>query len=240
MTMAKPTTELGKKVLPPPRYTRWDQRGKHMLQSYLRLLDRKWLRLSLETEDAAIAKRHMRLLVAKLLANGRLSPDSGAAEEYGPEGTRRPQLDDVDTEIRRLKALSEAKYGPEALATAKRWGRPVGIIYHLVGRKPPLRPATYRNRRTRARQHGQRIAMANFWYHRPPRGKGFYKNGRVMTARIQLARSAATWSLKFRDDAARAAAAIMNPLFLWPGIMCMRSRYTISNGISEQRNTQPR
>jgi hypothetical protein len=35
--------------------------------------------------------------------------------------------------------------------------------------------------------------MANFWYHRPFRGKGFYKNGRVMTARIQLARSAVTW-----------------------------------------------
>ena len=53
--------------------------------------------------------------------------------------------------------------------------------------------------------------MANSWYHRPPRGKLFYKNGRVMTARIQLGRSTTTWSLKFRDDAARAAK-IMNPV----------------------------
>ena len=99
MTMAKPTTELGKRC-PPPRYTRWDQRGKPALFSHLKLLDRKWLRLSLETEDAAIAKRHMRLIVTVLLAAGRLSPDGGAAKEYGPKGTGRSRLEKVDTEVR--------------------------------------------------------------------------------------------------------------------------------------------
>jgi hypothetical protein len=143
MTMAKPTTELGKRC-PPPRYTRWDQPGKSVLQSYLRLLDRKWLRLGLETEDAAIAKRNMRLIVAMLLAAGRLSPDGGAAKEYGPKGTGRSRLKKVETEVRWLKALPEAEYGSEALATAKRWGRPVGIIHHLVGRKPPLSLGTFR------------------------------------------------------------------------------------------------
>ena len=210
MTMAKPKTELVQRC-PPPPYTRWDQRGKPVLLSYLRLIDGKHLCLSLETDDPGIARRHMRLLVAKSLAGGRLSPDSGAAKVYAPKVTRRPRLDDVDTEVRRLKAVSDAGYGPEALAAAKRLGRPVGIIHYLVGRKPRLNAGTYSTRRMGARQRGQRIAMANFWYHRPPRGKGFYKNGRVMTARIQLGRSATTWSLKFRDDAARAAA-IMNPV----------------------------
>jgi hypothetical protein len=210
MTMAKPKTELGQRC-PPPPYTRWDQRGKPVLLSYLKLIHGKQLCLSLETDDPDVAKRHMRLLVPMLLAKGRLSPDGKAAEVYGRKGTSSPRLDKFKTEVRQLKALSEAEYGSEALATAKRWGRPVGIIHHLVGRKPVLNAGAYRNRRTRARQHGQKIAKANFWYHRPPRGKGFYKNGRVMTARIQLARSATTWSLKFRDDAARAAK-IMNPV----------------------------
>jgi hypothetical protein len=50
--------------------------------------------------------------------------------------------DDVDTEIRRLKALSEPEFGSEALATAKRWGRPVGIIHHLATLKPALSVGT--------------------------------------------------------------------------------------------------
>jgi hypothetical protein len=109
MTMAKPQTELGQRC-PPPPYTRWDQRGKPVLLSYLKLIDGKRLCLSLETDDPDIAKRHMRLLVAMLLADGRLPRNSGAAEVYGSEGTSRPRLDDVDSEIRRLKALSDAEY----------------------------------------------------------------------------------------------------------------------------------
>ena len=210
MKMAKPKTELAQKS-PPPPYTRWDQRGKPVLLSYLKLLDGKQLCLSLQTQDPDIAKRHMRLLVGMLVDKGSLSPNGGAAKVYGPKGTGRSRLKKVHAEIRRLKAVPEAEYGSEALAAAQRLGCPVGIIHHLVGRKPGLSAQTYATRRMRARQRGQRIAMANFWYHRPPRGKGFYKNGRVMTARIQLGRSATTWSLKFRDDAARAAA-VMNPV----------------------------
>lgn len=148
--MAKPKTELGQRC-PPPPYTRWDQRGKPVLLSYLKLNNRKRVCLSLETENPDIARGHMRLLVAWWLAKGRLSPDGGAAEVYGPKGTARSRLKKVDAEVRRLKALSEAKYGSEALATAKRWGRPVGIIYHLVGRKPGLSAGTSKTRRMRAR-----------------------------------------------------------------------------------------
>jgi hypothetical protein len=69
--MAKPKTDLGRQC-PPPPYTRWDQRGKPVLLSYLKLVDGKRLCLSLETEDPEIAKRHMRLLVAWSLCQGPL------------------------------------------------------------------------------------------------------------------------------------------------------------------------
>ena len=67
--MAKPKTELEQRC-PSPPYTRWDQRGKPVLLSYLKLIDTRWLCLSLETQDPDIAKRHMRLLVAWSLAKG--------------------------------------------------------------------------------------------------------------------------------------------------------------------------
>ena len=85
--MAKRKTELGQ-ACPLPPYTRWDQRGKPVLLSYLKLINGKRLHLSLETDDPDIARRHMRLLVAMLLAERRLSPDSGSAKVYGPKGTR--------------------------------------------------------------------------------------------------------------------------------------------------------
>ena len=181
-----------------------------MLLSYLKLLDAKRLCLSLETEDPDIARRHMRLLVAMSLADGRLSPDSGAAEVYGPKGTRRPRLDDVDTEIRRLKALSEAEFGSEALATAKRWGRPVGIIHHLAGRKPALSAGTYRTRRMRARKRGQRMPMGDTWEHRPQGGKYFGWNGKVLTARLQIGGWPRQWPLKVIDE--EQAEALMAPV----------------------------
>ena len=65
-----------------------------MLLSYLKLIDGKRLCLSLKTDDPDIAKRHMRVLVAMLLADGRLPRNSGAAEVYGSEGTSRPRLDE--------------------------------------------------------------------------------------------------------------------------------------------------
>jgi hypothetical protein len=211
MTMAKPKTELGQRC-PPPPYTRWDQRGKPVLLSYLKLIDGKRLCLSLETEDPDIAKRHMRLLVAMSVVEGRLSPISGAAEVYGPKGTKGPRLDDVNTEIRRLKPLPEAQFGSEALATAKRWGRPVGIVHHLAGRKPALSAGTYRTRRMRARQRGEQTAMGTSWHHRRQGEKYFYSDNGVMHARIQFEGRVYQWSLETRD--VEVAAAIMAPVRL--------------------------
>jgi hypothetical protein len=121
-----------------------------------------------------------------LLVKGRSSPDSRAAEVYGPKGTGRSRLKKVDTEVRRLKALPEAEYGSEALAIAKRWGRPVGIIHHLAGRKRELSAGTYRTRRMRARKRGQRMPIGDTWEHRPHGGKYFVWNGKVLTARLQI------------------------------------------------------
>ena len=198
--MARPKTELEQRC-PSPPYTRWDQRGKKpVLLSYLKLIDRKGLCLSLETDDPEIAKRHMRLLVAMLLNKGRLSPDAGVAQVYGPKGTGRSRIEKVDTEVRRLKALSEAKYGSEALATAKRWRRPVGIIHHLVGRKPELSAAAYRHRRTRARQRGRVMPMGDTWEHRPQGGKYFFWNGKVLIARLQISGRHWQWPLGVIDE----------------------------------------
>src|SRR5262249_17876781 len=206
--MAKPKTELGQRC-PPPPYTRWDQRGKPVLLSYLKLINGKRLCLSLETEDLDVARQHMRLLVAMLLAEGRLSPDSRAAEVYGPKRTGRPRRDDVDIEIRRLKALSEAEVGSEALATAKRWGRPVGIIHHLAGRKPALSAGTYRTRRMRARKRGQRMPMGDTCEHHSQGGKYFGWNGKVLTARLQIGGRSWQWPLKGIDE--EKGGALMGP-----------------------------
>ena len=202
--MAKPTTELGQRC-PPPPYTRWDQRGKPVLQASLKLPDGTTFRAMLNTDDRKIAVRRMQLIVVLLVRDGCLPADSGAAQVYG----RRPARGVA--EVKRLAALSREEYAVERKPAAARLGLSPPTLDDLSKQQPPELPNRERQRRHRARQHGQRIAKANFWYHRPPRGKLFYKNGRVMTARIQLARSATTWSLKFRDDVARAAA-IMNPV----------------------------
>jgi hypothetical protein len=199
MTMAKPKTELGQGC-PPPPYTRWDQRGKPVLLSYLKRINGKSLCLSLETEDPEVAKRHMRLLVAMLLAKGRLSPDCGAAEAYGPKGTGRSRIEKFNTEVRRLTALSDAKYGAEALATAKRWGCPVGIIHHFGGRKPKLNAGTFATRRHRARMRGRMMPIGDTWEHRPQGGKYFFWNGKVLTARLQISGRTWQWPLKVIDE----------------------------------------
>jgi hypothetical protein len=116
----------------------------------------------------------------------------------------------VDTEVRRLKALSEAKYGPEALATAKRWGRPVGIIHHLTGRKPGLSAGTYRTRRMRARKRGQRMPIGQTWEQHAQGGKYFGRNGKVLTARLQIGGRVWRWPLKGIDD--EKAEALMEPV----------------------------
>src|SRR4029077_17873820 len=151
MTMAKPKTELTQRS-PPPPYTHWDQRGKPVLLTDLDLIngEQKCLRLSLQTQDPYITKRHMRLLVPMLNAKGGVSADAGAAKVYGPKKKGRLRVKKLDTEVRRLKALSEAEYGSAAVATAKRWRCPVGIIHYLAGRRPALHAGTYATRRMRA------------------------------------------------------------------------------------------
>lgn len=207
--MAKPTTELGQRC-PPPPYTRWDQRGKPVLLSDLKLIDRKTLRLSLKTHDPHIAKRHMRLIVADLVAKGRLPPDSGAAEIYAPKGIGRSRLRKIKAEVCRLKRVPDARYGSEALATAKRSACPVGIIHHLAGRKPALNAQTYRTRRARARESGHPTPMGDTWEHRPQGGKYFGWNGKVLAARLQIGGRPWHWSLKGIDE--EKPEAIMKPI----------------------------
>jgi hypothetical protein len=181
-----------------------------VLLTYLKLLGRKHLCLSLETDDPDIAKRHMRLLVAWLLDKGRLSPDGISAKVYGRRGTGRSRLKKVNTEVRRLKTMSDAGYGPQALAAAKRLGLPVGMIHFLAGRKPALSAGTHRTRRMRARKRGQQIAKATSWHYRRIGKKLFYLNGGVMNARLEVGGRKRLWVLptRDRDEAAR----IMEPV----------------------------
>ena len=66
MAMAKPTTERGK-LYPPPPYTRWDQRGRPVLQATLKLPDGTTVRAMLNTDDRKIALQRMQLIVVSLL-----------------------------------------------------------------------------------------------------------------------------------------------------------------------------
>ena len=103
MTMAKPTTELGQRC-PPPPYTRWDQRGKPVLQASLKLPDGTTFRAMLNTDDRKIAMRRMQLIVVLLVRDGRLPANSGAAQVYG----RRPARGVA--EVERLAELSREEY----------------------------------------------------------------------------------------------------------------------------------
>ena len=209
MAVMKAKTELAQRC-PPPPCTRWDQRVKPVLLSYLTLNNGKKLCLSLQTQDPDTARRHMRLLVEWSLAKGRLSPDSGAAKAYGPKRTGRSWLKKVNKEIRRLNALSETGYGKQALATARRWDRPVGIIHHLAGRKPETSAGTYATRRMRARERGQRMPMGNTWEHRRQGGRYFFWNTNVLTARLQIDSRSWQWPLRVDDE--EKAEALMAPV----------------------------
>jgi len=199
MTMAKPTTELGQRC-PPLPYTRWDQRGKPVLLSYLKSINGKQVCLSLETDDPDVARRPMRLLVAMLLNKGRLSSNGGAAKVYRPTESERSRLKKFEIEVHRLKALPQAKYGPEALAMAKRWRIPMGIIHCVAERKPALSAGTFATRRMRARERGRVMPMADTWEHRPHRGKCYFLNGRVLTARLHIDSRTWQWPLKGADE----------------------------------------
>jgi hypothetical protein len=208
-TMAKQRTELERRC-PSPPYTRWDQRKKPVLLCHMKNIDGKSLCLSLQTQNPDIAKKHMRLIVGCLLAKRRLSPDGGAAKAYGPKGTGLAQFKKLDTEIRRLQALPDAKYGPAAVSIAKRRECPVGIIHSLAGRKPELAPGTYATRRMRARSSGRAMPMGVTWEHRRQGERYFYWNRKVLTARFQIDRRNWSWPLKVTDE--QEAEAIMAPV----------------------------
>jgi hypothetical protein len=210
MTMSKPKTELEQRC-PSPPYTRWDQRGNPVLLCHLKRINGKSLCLSLETDDPEIAKRHMRLLVPMLIANGRLSADAGALKVYGPNKTGRSRVKKVDAEVRRLQALSEGEYGSAAVATAKRFGCPVGIIHYLAGRRPALRAGTYATRRMRDRRdRGKKMPMGDTWEHRRQGGRYFYWNGKVLWARLHVDGRQWQWPLKDVDEVK--AAALLAPV----------------------------
>jgi hypothetical protein len=197
--MPRRTTDLEKRS-PSPAYTRWDQRGDPVLLCYLKHIGGKSLCLSLQTADPEIAKRHMRLLVAWLLAEGRLSPDSGAAKAYPSKSSELSRVKKIRTEVRQLKLAPDPEYGSQALATAQRRGLPVGIIYCMTGRKPALSAGTYRTRRMRARKRGQQMPMGDTWEDRPQGGKYFFWNSKVLTARLQIDRRTWQWPLKVIDE----------------------------------------
>jgi hypothetical protein len=208
--MARLTTELGQ-LHPPPPYTRWDQRVKPVLLCYLKNLTRgKSLCLSLQTQNPDIAMGHMQLIVEWSLAKGHLSPDSGAARVYGPKGTGRSRFNKIASQVRRLKGVPKAKYGSEALALAKSWARPVGIIHFLTGRKPELAAGTYATRRMRARGDGKSFPKADTWEHRPQGGKCYGWNGNVLTARVQIDSRKSQWPLKATNE--QEAEAVMAPV----------------------------
>jgi hypothetical protein len=211
--MARWKTEL-EQLRPSPPYTRWDQRVKPVLLCYLKHIDGKSLCLSLQTTDPDIAKRHMRLLVAWLLAKGHLSADSGAAKAYPSKGSELSRLKKIQAEVRRLKAVPEAEYGSKALAIAKRWGCPVGIIHYMAGRKPPWSAGTYRTRRMRerkrVRERGGVMPIGDTWELRPSRGRCFGWNGNALTARLQIGGRPKNWPLKAEDEGQ--AAALMAPV----------------------------
>jgi hypothetical protein len=116
----------------------------------------------------------------------------------------------LDTEVHQLKALSEVEYGSAAVAAAKRWGCPVGIIHYLAGRRPKLNAHTYATRRSRARQRGHQMPLGETWEHRHPGGRCFFWNHRVATARLQIGNRSFRWALKVSDE--RKAEALMAPV----------------------------
>jgi hypothetical protein len=171
-----------------------------VLLCYLKNIKGKSLCLSLQTQNTDIARRHMRLIVACLLAKGSLSPDSGAAKAYGPKGTMHSRLKKIFREVRRLQAVPDPKYGSDAFAAAKRCACLVGLIHYLTERKPELAAGTYATRRMRARGKDRPLPKGDTWEHRPQGGKCYGWNGKVLTARLQIDRRHWQWPLKVSDE----------------------------------------
>src|SRR5947199_7456928 len=83
--MAKQRTDL-ERQWPSPPYTRWDQRKKPFLLCHLKNIDSTSFPYTTLFRSPDIARGHMRLIVAWLLAKGQLSPDWRT--EFPPRGCR--------------------------------------------------------------------------------------------------------------------------------------------------------
>ena len=114
MTMAKPTTELGERC-PPPPYTRWDQRGKPVLQASLKLPDGTTFRAMLNTDDRKIAMRRMQLIVVLHLSDDHELETINSIFQAIFPGINSSLDDetikiDLEGEIRRLAKLTLIEY----------------------------------------------------------------------------------------------------------------------------------
>ena len=114
MTMAKPTTELGQRC-PPPPYTRWDQRGKPVLQASLKFPDGTTFRAILNTDDRKIAMRRMQLIVVLHLSHDHELETINSIFQAIFPGINSSLDDetikiDLEGEIRRLAKLTLIEY----------------------------------------------------------------------------------------------------------------------------------
>jgi hypothetical protein len=210
MTMAKPKTELAQRC-PPPPYMEWSRLGRPMLVSNVQrgLSTGKRLRVSLSTDDPELAKRLMRILIAQLVIDGRLAPESGAARVYGRGGATAAARGKT---IVRLKTLSQSEYDIQVSLTAQRWGVPKQIVHVMAQRKPTLSVSVFSNRRTRRRKRGEQIPKGTSWHYRSPRGKHFYLHRKRVNAALRLENTHYRWLLPTRD--LTKAAEIMEPVRL--------------------------
>jgi hypothetical protein len=65
-----------------PPYMCWDPKGR--LQISVERPDGSRIRHTLRTDELAIAEQRIRVVIAGEIDDGRLPPDSGAAQMYGP------------------------------------------------------------------------------------------------------------------------------------------------------------
>jgi hypothetical protein len=81
----------------------------------------------------------------------------------------------------------------------------------MVGRKPALSAGTFKTRRMRRRARGEQLPKGDTWEHHAQGGRSFFRNGRVLTARLQIGGHTWQWPLKGIAEEDRAEA-LMAPV----------------------------
>jgi hypothetical protein len=208
MTMAKTKTELGQRC-PPPPYMEWSRLGRPMLMSNVQrgLSTGKRLRVSFSTNNPEVAKRLMRVLIAQLVIDGRLGPESGAARVYGRGGATAAAR---AKKIVQLKTLSQSEYDSQVPLWAQRWGVPKQIIHVMAQRKSTHSVSVFSTRRIRRRRRGERLPKGTSWHYRSPGGKRFYLHRKRINAELRLENTHYRWLLPTRDPSK--AEEIMEPV----------------------------